>query len=158
MFTLRTEYLHPVCSHAKSNISTKPRNAISKYHEFNTTVNTVQYISQYNTTLGLYKGNTAMTQCLYSSMIHTRLSMPYTAAIIAVHSCYLHISSVIDELQSLVVQSLTSMQITDQRIDWLSPTLVVMIYSEAKGPCLSKGSVRCSGVPWTPMPVSATHS
>ena len=84
--------------------------------------------------------------------------MPCSAAVIAVNSRNLHFSSVIDELQSLIVQSLTSMQITDQRIDWLSPALVVMVYSEAEGPCLSEGSVRRSSVPWTPMSVSSTHS
>ena len=68
--------------------------------------------------------------------------MPCSVAIVAVDSSYLHFSSVVDELQSLIVKSLTSMQITDQRVDWLSPALVVMIYSEAEGPCLSEGSVR----------------
>ena len=84
--------------------------------------------------------------------------MPCSATVAAVDSGYLHFSSVIDELQSLVIQSLTSMQITDQRIDWLSPALVVMIYCEAEGPCLSEGSVGCSSVPWTPMSVSTPHS
>lgn len=84
--------------------------------------------------------------------------MPCSATVIAVHSSYLHFSSVIDKLQSLIVQSLTSMQITDQRIDWLSPALVVMIDGETEGPCLSEGSVRSSSVPWTPMSVSTPHS
>lgn len=70
----------------------------------------------------------------------------------------LHFRLVIDKLQSFIVQPLASLQILNQRVDWLSPALIVMIDCQAEGPCLSEWSVRSSSVPGTPVPVPSPQA
>ena len=74
----------------------------------------------------------------------------------AINADDLHFSAVIDQLDSLIIQSAASLQIPDHRVDRFSVPIVVMIDSEAERPGLSKGSVRGSCVPGAPMPVSPT--
>lgn len=46
------------------------------------------------------------------------------------------LSLAVDHMQGLCVQSLTCSCIVYERVDWLSPALIVVVHREAQRPCL----------------------